>query len=74
MGWVKYWRHSAVICSSVIELAHSLMGKPNKHKIIFQGLDVFTVVNGVTQEHHFFGQYSLRLRGQKSHLAHVEDK
>lgn len=74
MGCLKYWCRSAVICSCVIELVYSLMGKPNKHKNIFWGLDVISVVNGVTQEHHFFGQYSLRLRGEKSHLAHVEGK
>lgn len=74
MSCLKYWCHSAVICSSVTELAYSLMGKPNKHKNIFWGLDVISVVKSVTQEHYFFGQYSLRLRGEESHLAHVEDK
>lgn len=55
MGPLKCWCHSAVICSSVLELAYGLMGKPNKHKSIFWGLDVVSVVSGVTQEHHFFG-------------------
>lgn len=74
MGCLKYWCHPAVISSSVIELAYSLMGKANKHKNIFWGLDVLSVFGGVTQEHHFFGQYSLGLRGEKSHLACAEDK
>lgn len=73
MGCLKYWCHSTVICSCVIELVYSLMGKPNNVKS-FSGGYVISVVNGVTQEHHFLGQYSLRLRGEKSHLAHVEGK
>lgn len=68
------WWHSSVISSSVIELAYSLMENPVKQKH-FPGAGCYFSCQWC--DCCFFGQYFLRLRGEKkpsSHLAHVEDK
>lgn len=41
MGCLKYWCRSAVICSCVIELIYSLMGKPNNIKTFSGGWTLF---------------------------------